>query len=227
MSNPYLAVENVCVSYGSGRAKLWALNEVSLDFSPGCLSLVMGPSGSGKTTLLSVLGCLLSPGTGRVWVMEQLVSGLDEDDKALLRQKCIGFIFQAFRLFKSLSALENVMLALDVSGSRGRQAEALAAHMLEDVGLPGKDHLKPIELSGGEKQRVAIARALVNSPAIVLADEPTAALDSASGGQIMEILQRIARKENRIVVVVSHDMRWVPFSDRTISMRDGQATTDG
>ena len=227
MSNPHLAVENVCVSYGSGRAKLRALDQVSLDFAPGCLSLVMGPSGSGKTTLLSVLGCLLSPDSGKLWVMEQLASGFSEDNKALLRQKSVGFIFQAFRLFKSLTALENVLLALDVAGPRSRQAEALAAQMLEDIGLLGKDHLKPFELSGGEKQRVAIARALVKNPSIILADEPTAALDSASGVQIMEILQRIARKENRIVVVVSHDPRWAPFSDRTIFMQDGRATIGG
>lgn len=221
MSNTHLAVENVCVSYGSGRAMLRALNEVSLDFVPGCLSLVMGPSGSGKTTLLSVLGCLLSPDSGNVWVMEQLATSLAEDDKALLRQQSIGFIFQAFRLFRSLSALENVLLALDVSGCRGRRAEERAARALDDVGLSGKDHLRPVELSGGEKQRVAIARALVSNPAIILADEPTAALDSASSVQIMETLQRIARKENRIVVAVSHDVRWVPMSDRTISMQDG------
>lgn len=220
-------MENVCVSYGSGRAALRALNGVSLGFAPGCLSLVMGPSGSGKTTLLSVLGCLLSPDSGKVWVMEQLACSLTEEDKALVRRQSIGFIFQAFRLFRSLSAVENVLLALDVSGCRGRRAEALAAQMLEEVGLSGKNQLKPVELSGGEKQRVAIARALVNNPAIILADEPTAALDSASGVQIMEILQRIARKENRVVVVVSHDARWVSLSDRTISMQDGRATIDG
>jgi putative ABC transport system ATP-binding protein len=159
--------------------------------------------------------------------MEQLACSLTEEDKALVRRQSIGFIFQAFRLFRSLSAVENVVLALDVSGCRGRRAEALAAQMLEEVGLSGKNQLKPVELSGGEKQRVAIARALVNNPAIILADEPTAALDSASGVQIMEILQRIARKENRVVVVVSHDARWVSLSDRTISMQDGRATIDG
>jgi len=227
VSSLNLAVENVSVSYGSGRARLRALDAVSLHFEPGCLSLVMGPSGSGKTTLLSVLGCLLSPDNGKVWVMERLANSLSEDEKALLRRGSIGFIFQAFRLFKSLTALENVSLALDVSGCHGAEVEARAAQSLEEVGLSDKGHLKPVELSGGEKQRVAIARALVNNPAIILADEPTAALDSASSAQIMELLQRIAEKENRIVVVVSHDMRWVPYSDRTISMRDGHAALDG
>jgi putative ABC transport system ATP-binding protein len=224
VSNPQLAVKDVSVSYGSGRARLQALREVSLSFQPGCLTLVMGPSGSGKTTLLSVLGCLLSPESGDVLVMEHLASSLTEDEKTVLRRRSIGFVFQAFRLFRSLSALENVSLALEVAGRRGSQAETPAARMLDELGLSDKAHLKPVELSGGEKQRVAIARALVDDPAIILADEPTAALDSTSGLQIMELLRRMAKKENRIVVVVSHDTRWLPLSDRTISMQDGQAT---
>lgn len=224
MSNPQLAVKDVSVSYGSGRARLQALREVSLSFQPGCLTLVMGPSGSGKTTLLSVLGCLLSPQSGNVLVMEHLASSLTEDEKTVLRRRSIGFVFQAFRLFRSLSALENVSLALEVAGRRGNQAETPAGRMLDELGLSDKAHLKPVELSGGEKQRVAIARALVNDPAIILADEPTAALDSTSGLQIMELLRRMAKKENRIVVVVSHDTRWLPLSDRTISMQDGRAS---
>lgn len=224
MSNPQLAVKDVSVSYGSGRARLQALREVSLSFQPGCLTLVMGPSGSGKTTLLSVLGCLLSPESGNVLVMEHLASSLTEDEKTVLRRRSIGFVFQAFRLFRSLSALENVSLALEVAGRRGNQAETPAGRMLDELGLSDKAHLKPVELSGGEKQRVAIARALVNDPAIILADEPTAALDSTSGLQIMELLRRMAKKENRIVVVVSHDTRWLPLSDRTISMQDGRAS---
>ncbi len=224
MNNPQLAVKNICVSYGAGRARLQALSGVSLSFQPGCLTLVMGPSGSGKTTLLSVLGCLLAPESGNVSVMEQLADTLTEDEKTTLRRQSIGFVFQAFRLFQSLSALENVSLALEVAGRRGHQAETPAARMLDEIGLSGKAHLKPVELSGGEKQRVAIARALVNNPAIILADEPTAALDSTSGTQIMELLRRTAKKENRIVVVVSHDTRWLPLSDRTISMQDGRAT---
>ncbi len=226
MNNPHLAVKDVSVSYGSGRTRLLALNGVSLSFTPGCLTLVMGPSGSGKTTLLSVLGCLLSPESGDVWVMERLTANLDEEEKAALRRHSIGFIFQAFRLFKSLSALENVSLALEVAGRRGAREEALAASMLDELGVSDKAHMKPAELSGGEKQRVAIARALVGGPSILLADEPTAALDSTSGSQIMEILKRIAKKENRTVVVVSHDMRWLTLSDRSVSMQDGRVTDD-
>jgi putative ABC transport system ATP-binding protein len=224
VSNPHLAVKDISVSYGSGRARLRALNAVSLSLTPGCLTLVTGPSGSGKTTLLSVLGCLLSPESGDVWVMERLTTNLNEAEKTALRRQSIGFIFQAFRLFRSLSALENVSLALEVAGRRGAPSEALAASMLDEIGLSDKAHLKPVELSGGEKQRVAIARALVGGPSILLADEPTAALDSASGSQVMEILKRIAKKENRTVVVVSHDMRWLPLSDRSISLQDGRVT---
>jgi putative ABC transport system ATP-binding protein len=171
-----------------------------------------------------VLGCLLSPESGDVWVMERLTTNLNEAEKTALRRQSIGFIFQAFRLFRSLSALENVSLALEVAGRRGAPSEALAASMLDEIGLSDKAHLKPVELSGGEKQRVAIARALVGGPSILLADEPTAALDSASGSQVMEILKRIAKKENRTVVVVSHDMRWLPLSDRSISLQDGRVT---
>lgn len=221
-----LAVENINVTYGLGRSTVCALNQVSLSFQPSRLTLVLGPSGCGKTTLLSVLGCLLTPQSGKSYISGQLVTGLSETARGDIRRRQIGYVFQAFRLFRSLSALENVMLPLEVAGNRRRHARDLARQVLADVGLADKERLKPDELSGGEKQRVAIARAIVNNPPIILADEPTASLDSAAGDQIAETLFAMAEKDNRLVVVVSHDPRWRALCHRTVVMRDGQVIED-
>jgi putative ABC transport system ATP-binding protein len=199
---------------------------VSLDFRPGQLSLVMGPSGSGKTTLLSVLGCMLRPDAGSVCVMEKQVTALSEEAMANIRRQFIGYVFQAFRLFHSLSAVENVMLAIEVLGWRGTRARAIALELLDQVGLGPKARLKPDQLSGGEKQRVAIARALAKDPPIILADEPTASLDSASGIEIAGTLKTLAADAGRIVVVVTHDDRWRPLADRTIRLQDGRVISD-
>jgi len=221
-----LAVQGLCVAYGSASARTCALDDVSLAFKPGQLSLVMGPSGSGKTTLLSVLGCLLSPDSGSVSVMENDVTGLSEEEMGSVRRAFIGYVFQAFRLFHSLSAVENVMLGLEVFGCGGARARAIALDLLDQVGLAGKSRLKPDQLSGGEKQRVAIARALAKDPPIILADEPTASLDSASGTQIAKTLKGLAADPSRIVVVVTHDDRWRSLSDRTIQLEDGRVISD-
>ena len=222
MPEKILEVENLSLTYGVGHGATCALDNVSLDFSSGQVTLVMGPSGSGKTTLLSVLGCLLTPDSGKVRLMGDVVTGRSERDRGVLRRRFIGYIFQAFRLFRSLSALENVLTSLEISGCRGRRAKALANLALEAVGVADKRLLRPDELSGGEKQRVAIARALVTDPPIILADEPTASLDSAAGASIAEMLFRLAEEQNRVVVIVSHDPRLLPFSHRTLLMRDGR-----
>ena len=214
------------MAYGSGRAKVRALNGVSLGFQPGQLTLIMGPSGSGKTTLLSLLGCILTPDSGQVTIMDREMGQLAEDDRGKIRRQFIGYVFQAFRLFRSLSALENVMVALEISGVRGDKARKPAREALDSMGLADKWRLKPGELSGGEKQRVAIARALVNDPPIILADEPTASLDSVSGLEITETLRRLATQEKRLVVVVSHDQRWLSYSQRTVTMEDGRVVSD-
>jgi putative ABC transport system ATP-binding protein len=224
--NTILAVEDLEMAYGSGRAKVRALNGVSLGFQPGQLTLIMGPSGSGKTTLLSLLGCILTPEGGEVTIMDREVGQLAEDDRGKIRRQFIGYVFQAFRLFRSLSALENVMVALEISGVRGDKARKPALEALDSMGLADKWRLKPGELSEGEKQRVAIARALVNDPPIILADEPTASLDSVSGLEITETLRRLATQEKRLVVVVSHDQRWLSFSQRTVTMEDGRIVSD-
>jgi putative ABC transport system ATP-binding protein len=222
-----LAVDRVSVQFGAGNTAIQALSDVSLDFEPGTLTLLMGPSGSGKTTLLSVLGCILTPDSGSVTVEQTKVAKLSEDEKSRLRRGCIGFIFQAFRLFHALSAMENVMISADISASRTDRTSAQAKALLNDFGLKNKLELKPAALSGGERQRVAIARALLMDPPIILADEPTASLDSKAGSQISEIMQSLAREQNRTVVVVSHDPRWMPYAERTIVLRDGCVVKGG
>jgi putative ABC transport system ATP-binding protein len=218
-----LAVENVSVEYGTGRATAFAIEDVSVAFTPGKLTLLMGPSGSGKTTLLSVLGCLVTPQHGRVRVLGREVTALSEAEKTELRRQKIGYIFQAFRLFRALTAVENIELAMELSGRRGRQ---IAMDALAAVGLEHKAHLLPQEMSGGEKQRVAIARALINDPPIILADEPTASLDSKSGNQVAELLLGLAEQQRRLVVVVSHDNRWLPLCHRKIVLQNGALIGD-
>ncbi len=216
-----LVAENVSVEYGTGRAMAYALEDVSVAFRPGKLTLLMGPSGSGKTTLLSVLGCLVTPNRGSVRVLGNDITGWSESAKTDLRREKIGYVFQAFRLFRALTALENILLAMELSGRTGRQAREAAEAALLAVGLESKGHLLPKEMSGGEKQRVAIARALINDPPIILADEPTASLDSKSGNQVAELLLGLAEKQNRLVVVVSHDNRWLPLCHRKVVLQNG------
>lgn len=203
-----------------------ALTDVSLKFAESTLTLVMGPSGSGKTTLLSLLGCLLTPDTGSVFVQGANVGSCTEEERSAFRRREIGFIFQAFRLFHSLSAIENVVIKSDIAGEGRKQSEKIAVDLLASLGLDNKLHLKPDELSGGEKQRVAIARALISNPKILLADEPTASLDSQSGRQICEILRKLAQDSKHTVVIVSHDPRWARFADRTVLLEDGRVVED-
>lgn len=225
MPEAILAANNVSVSYGSNGTRVRALNDVSLSFATGALTLIMGPSGSGKTTLLSLLGCLLTPDKGSVFVDGAEVESLDERERTELRRRQIGFIFQAFRLFHSLSAFENVMIAAEIAGAR-KQWSDFARQLLDNLKLGDKLHLKPNALSGGEKQRVAIARALLPNPKILLADEPTAALDSSAGRQIGEILRDLAEQQKRTIVVVSHDHRWASFAHRTVVLEDGRLVED-
>jgi putative ABC transport system ATP-binding protein len=224
---PTAMLQRVSVNYGTGDQKVCAVRDVSLSFSPGTLTLIMGPSGSGKTTLLTLLGCLQSPDSGQVWIQSQDVATMTGADRTALRRDYIGFIFQAFRLFHSLSALDNVLISAEVAPGGNRDKDrARAETMLRDLGLERKAKLKPDQLSGGEKQRVAIARAMLRSPEIILADEPTASLDSASGRHIAEILYRLAEKDKRTVIVVSHDPRWIESAHRVVELNDGAVTKD-
>jgi putative ABC transport system ATP-binding protein len=219
-----LAVENVSVYYGPEHAQVAAVDNVSLEFKTGTLTHIMGRSGSGKTTLLSLLGVLLRPDQGSVYLNGNDVGALNEDERTSLRRDSVGFVFQAFRLLHALSAIENVLIARDIRGERDKEDRERATHLLSELGLGAKLDLKPKELSGGEKQRVAIARALLGDPKVLLADEPTASLDSHSGEQICELLRKLSDERKLTTVVVSHDPLWSRFADRVVSLADGRVT---
>jgi putative ABC transport system ATP-binding protein len=222
MTAPIVQTKDLSMVLGSGAAQVHALKGVDIALNGGELTMLMGPSGSGKTTLLSVLGCMLTPTAGTVEVCGNTVEGADAERLAQVRRDHIGFIFQSYHLFPTLTAAENVQLALDVRGTRGRSARSKAYEALARVGLAHKILSYPGELSGGEQQRVAIARAIVSDPAIVLADEPTAALDTANGQAVLGILAAIARDPERSVLVVTHDSRLMSFASRIITIEDGR-----
>ena len=226
MTTPVLQAINLIKTYAQGEAAMRALDEVTFDLHAGELALLVGPSGSGKTTLLSIMGCILRPTSGSLRVLGDEVTRLAERDLPVIRRERIGFVFQAFNLFPTLTALQNVALALDLKGVPGRAARDKAAALLDQVGLANKLGAYPADLSGGQKQRVAIARALAGDPPILLADEPTAALDSQSGRTVMDLLQRLARERGRAVAIVTHDNRMQGYGDRVVRMEDGRIVTD-
>ena len=219
---PAIAVTHVSKTYGSGPAAVRALVDVSLDVAAGEVLLMMGPSGSGKTTLLSIMGGILDASAGSVRVQGEELVGLPERERPRIRRTHIGFVFQGFNLFPALTAIENVALALDVRGEHGPAARERARAALERVGLADKIAAHPADLSGGQKQRIAIARALVGDPSIVLADEPTAALDSVSGRGVLDVLRALAHDAGRAIVLVTHDARALAYADRIVSIEDGR-----
>ena len=226
MSNVVLEAENLTKVLGSGAAQVEALKDVSLTLRGGELTLLMGPSGSGKTTLLSVLGCMLAPTSGTVRICGTPVNGADTEKLAQLRRDHVGFVFQSYHLFPTMTAAENVQLALDVRGKTGPKARDMSCEALERVGLAHKIDAFPLELSGGEQQRVAIARAIVSNPSAILADEPTAALDTSNGQAIMSLLATIAKVSSRAVLVVTHDPRLMSVADRILHIEDGRLVDD-
>ena len=218
---PAIAVRQVTKNYVEGAAGTLALRGVDLDVHRGELVLLMGPSGSGKTTLLSIMGCILSATAGSVRIAGKEITALSEKQLPAIRLEHIGFVFQGFNLFPTLTAGENVELMLDLKGVSKKQAKQRAGELLEQVGLSDKYKSFPSDLSGGQKQRVAIARALAGDPEIVLADEPTAALDSHTGRTVMEMMRDLAHERGRAVVIVTHDSRVLEFADRSIRIEDG------
>jgi putative ABC transport system ATP-binding protein len=180
-----------------------------------------GPSGSGKTTLLSILGCILTPSSGTVYVEGELADVAGGASLAALRKKSIGFVFQQFNLFPALTALENVQYALNIRGVRDARARQEAERVLTAVGLEGRMHFLPRDLSGGQKQRVALARALAGSAPILLADEPTANLDAQAGAQVLELFRDLAKRENRALLIVTHDLKVRNVADRVLRIEDG------
>jgi putative ABC transport system ATP-binding protein len=217
-----LQAYDVTKVFQEGREAVSVLNGASLQVERGEVVALEGPSGSGKTTFLSILGCILTPTSGRI-----VVDGLEVDPRhpgrlPEVRKRSIGFVFQQFNLFPALTALENVEYALNIKGRRGREARREAQRVLEEVGLADRLGFLPRDLSGGQKQRVAIARALAGDPPIVLADEPTANLDSQVGGQVLEMFRDLARKENRALLIVTHDPKVRAIADRVVQIRDGR-----
>jgi putative ABC transport system ATP-binding protein len=221
MTQPVIEAAGVVKFLGSGAGRVAALKGVSLALAGGELTVLMGPSGSGKTTLLSILGCILAPTRGMVRVRGNSTQGLGPEDLARVRRDHVGFIFQSYHLFPTLTAAENIRLVLDVRGMRSKQAMTRTKEALAIVGLAHKARSFPIEMSGGEQQRIAIARAIAGNASAILADEPTAALDSENGYAIMSILAAIAKDPSRAVLVVAHDPRILPFADRVVRIEDG------
>jgi putative ABC transport system ATP-binding protein len=216
-----ISTRQLTKKYEEGANGTYALRGVDLDVHAGELLTLMGPSGSGKTTLLSIMGCILTATSGSVRIAGKEVVGLNEKQLPALRLEHIGFVFQGFNLFPTLTAGENVELMLDLKGVSTAKAKKRAQELLEQVGLEGKYGSFPADLSGGQKQRVAIARALAGDPEIILADEPTAALDSHTGRNVMEMMSGLAHKRNRAVVIVTHDSRVLSFADRIVRIEDG------
>lgn len=217
-----LDLKDVSKIFGEGSTRVAAVDGVDLQVAPGEVVLIMGPSGSGKTTLLSLAGCLLKPSQGQVLLNGEDVTGYSEGNLPAIRLKNIGFVFQSFNLLSSLTALENVETPLRLAGKGAKEAKTAAVAQLNELGLGERLHFLPSKLSGGEKQRVAIARALANDPALILADEPTANLDSRSGQLVVKLLTDLAKKQGKSVVIVSHDTRIQGIADRVLWLEDGR-----
>jgi putative ABC transport system ATP-binding protein len=222
LNAPVVEVKGIVMELGQGAGQVLALKGVDLSILPGELTLLMGPSGSGKTTLLSILGCVLSPTAGTVTIAGRTTRDLAPEALAALRRAHVGFVFQSFHLFPTLTAQENVQLVLDVRGEHTAGAVKRAHDALDAVGVAHRADAKPGQLSGGEQQRVAIARALVGSPSVILADEPTAALDGENGHMVMSVLANLAKERRRTILAVTHDPRTVPFADRIVRIEDGR-----
>jgi putative ABC transport system ATP-binding protein len=220
-----ITLRDVTKIYRMGEVAVRALNGVDLDIARGDYVGVMGPSGSGKTTLMEILGCLSRPTAGTLEFEGQRVDRLDEVGLASLRGERIGFVFQTFNLLPRLTAVENVELPLLYRRVPRRQRRTRALGLLEHLGLAGRAGHRPNELSGGERQRVAIARALVNRPSVLLADEPTGNLDSATGNSIMDLIEQLHR-DGQTVVIVTHDPRITARVARAVYLRDGVVETD-
>lgn len=221
-----LVVKNLTKSFASPSGTVHALENVSLNIKTGEFASIIGKSGSGKSTLLSMLGALDIPTSGSIEVDDIDIAKLSASQQTAYRARKIGFVFQHYNLIPNLSALENVMLALEFGGMPASARRARAEQLLSDVGIDEDQQLrKPSRLSGGQQQRVSIARALANSPAIVLADEPTGNLDSETGQKIFDLLHSLSRSENTTIIAVTHDMDIAGKTDKTFKLKDGKITT--
>jgi putative ABC transport system ATP-binding protein len=223
---PLIRAEDLHRDYQMGQTTVRALDGVDLTVEEGEFLSILGPSGSGKSTLLHLLGGLERPTTGRIWVGGREVTALDENQLAAYRRQEVGFVFQAFNLVSTMTALQNVAFPMYFARVPRAQRRERARRLLEGVDLADRMDHQPTELSGGEQQRVAIARALANDPCIILADEPTGNLDSQTGAEVMQVLERLNQQQGRTIIVVSHDPTVMDFVKRSIHLLDGQLTDD-
>jgi len=219
---PILIVRGLTRVFGAGATQVVAVSHVDLTVAAGEIVLIMGPSGSGKTTLLTMIAGLLRPTEGTVEIGGQEITAMSQAELSQVRRHLVGFVFQTFNLLDSLSVRENVEVAMNLAGRGGQAAKAAAERILTELGMGDRLDFKPNALSAGEKQRVSIARALANDPQLLLADEPTANLDSINGREVLELLSRIAKDGSRTVVIVSHDDRISAFADRVLWLEDGK-----
>lgn len=219
-----LAVQcrSIIKTYGAGAVKMQALRGVDLDVRRGELLMLVGPSGCGKTSLISIIAAILDPDSGTCKVLGRDLQTMDPAERVRFRGATIGFVFQVFNLLPALTSLENISVPSLINGFSRRQAEARADELLEMVGLRDRRAALPAQLSGGQQQRVAIARAIAIDPKLILCDEPTSNLDHETGHEMMEILRRTAKRADRAVIVVTHDMRIIDFADRVARMDDGR-----
>jgi putative ABC transport system ATP-binding protein len=221
-ATPMLQYVEVVKSYGSGSTEVRAVTDVTLAVDPGEFVAIMGPSGCGKSTLLHLAGALEQPSAGRVLVNGRDLAEMNPSEQAELRRNDVGYVFQSLNLIPALTALENVMLPLELDGTSSKQARQLAREALDEVGL--RHHLDryPDDFSGGQRQRIAIARAVIGRRRLLLADEPTGSLDTVNGDQVVELLATLARERGVAVVMVTHDPRFASWSDRVVFIRDGR-----
>ncbi len=217
-----IELKNITKVYHLGEIDLPVLKGISLRIEDGEFVSLTGASGSGKSTLMNILGCLDHPTSGEFWIDGHNVAGLNANERALLRNKRIGFVFQNFNLLARTSALENVMMPALIGGFSLKEAKQKATQLLEELGLGVRLEHKPAELSGGEKQRVAVARALINSPKVIFADEPTGSLDSQNREELQQIFVKLKNKYNQTFVIVTHDSSLSSIADRVVLMKDGR-----
>ncbi|VVB91583.1 putative ABC transporter ATP-binding protein [uncultured archaeon] len=222
MMETIMELQDVWKIYRMGEVEVPALKGISVEIKKGDFVAIIGASGSGKSTMMNLIGCLDIPSRGRIYLKSQDISTLSESDLASFRGKTIGFIFQQYNLIQSMSAFENVMLPLEFLEYNDKDAANRAREILTLVGLSDKMHYRPTQLSGGQQQRVSIARSLASNPEIILADEPTGALDSVTGREVLDMLHRLWEEQGKTIIMVTHDLNLAKYAHTTIELKDGQ-----
>jgi len=217
-----IKLENVSKIYKMGEFEVVALRDVSVEIKKGDFVAIIGASGSGKSTMMNLIGCLDTPSKGSIFLKDKNINELSESNLAELRGKVIGFIFQQYNLVPSMTAFENVVLPLEFLEWDEKLADAQAKKILNELGLGDKMHHKPTQLSGGQQQRVSVARSLVTNPEIILADEPTGALDSKTGKELIQLLSKLWREENKTIILITHDLELAKYANTVIELKDGQ-----